>query len=154
MKERSSTVCLEANICQHYNTGHVIDLSTLVGNITRMESLSSKKIDAIVAIVRAILNEELQRASSYIGLNIFRNPQAPNQLNYARSYSEFGFNEYGQVPSIHYIEFEDEAEAAAYEAVLMGILTLALTRFKVGNKDLAHHGIPAVGSLQTPFAWG
>jgi hypothetical protein len=144
MEERNSTVCLEANACQHYNTGHRIDSTSLVGAIDRMENLTFPKIEAIVGVIRAILNEELNRESSYIGLNVFQDPERPNRVNYARSYQEFNFNEYGNIPTIHFIEFENDREAAAYAPVLAGILTLALTRFKIGNRDLAFHGVPMV----------
>jgi len=149
-------VCLQSE-CEHYSAGHLIDGTTLVGNVDRMENLTSAKAEAIVGVIRAIFNEEIHRQGSYVGLNIFQDENFPTRVNYGRSYGNL-FDEFGNTQTAHFLEFEDNATATAYVAVLQGILMLGLTRFRVNAERFVYDGgktqeLPVItdGLVQSDF---
>jgi hypothetical protein len=108
----------------------VIKLVPTVMTPSRVENCSASKLDTIVGIVRAILNEEIDRKATYVGLNIY---QAGNRVFYARS-NGLEYTEFGPIPIDHFIEFETESDAEVFHRVLNGILMLGLTKFKVEAK--------------------
>jgi hypothetical protein len=118
------------------NHDEVIKLVPTVMTPSRVENCTVQKLDAIVGIVRAILNEEIDRCAgnvpkaTYVGLNIYR---TDNRVFYARSYG-LEYTEFGPIPIDHFIEFETENDAEVFHRVLNGILMLGLTKFEVQAK--------------------
>ena len=115
------------------------DPTPLLDDLSRMENCSPNKAEAIVGVIRAILNEEMNRQSSYVGLNIYQDEHFPSRLNYGRSYGEL-YDEFGHIATAHFLEFETAAEAARFLPVLQGILMLGLSRFKINRADFTYHG--------------
>lgn len=103
-----------------------VDFVRKAGDLGRLENATPAKVDQIVGIVRAILNDEVNRkpakgSGNYIGVNIYRDG---SRVNYAENYSEFGND------SEHlFIAFENEQDAKWAHYILCGVLMLGLSKW-------------------------
>jgi len=103
-----------------------VDFVRKAGDLARLENATPAKVDQIVGIVRAILNDEVNRkpgkhGGNYIGVNIYRDG---SRVNYAENYSEFE-NDSEKL----FIAFENEDDAKWAHYILCGVLMLGLSKW-------------------------
>lgn len=103
-----------------------VDFVRKAGDFGRLENATPAKIDQIVGVVRAILNDEINRkpgkhGGNYIGMNIYRDG---SRVNYAENYSEFG----GDAEKLS-IAFENEDDAKWAHYILCGLLMLGMSKW-------------------------
>jgi len=95
-----------------------------------MESLTVGKLSSVVGIIRAMLTDEMQRTSKPLAYHIYRDG---NRLCYSAEGNTFKNAHGDTVERQSFIEFASDADAEFFEAILHGVLRLALTRFEIFN---------------------
>lgn len=103
-----------------------VDFVRRAGDLDRLENCTPVKVDQIVGIVRAILNDEMNRkprkgCGNYIGVNIYRDG---TRVHYAENYGKFGKDS-----EKLFIAFENEEDAKWAHYILCGLLMLGLSRW-------------------------
>lgn len=103
-----------------------VDFVRKAGDYARLESCNPAKLDQIVGVIRAILNDEMNRVprkggGNYIGVNIYREG---SRVNYAENYSEFG-----EQSEKLFMAFENEDDAKWAHYILCGVLMLGLSKW-------------------------